>query len=44
VFTGVQSWTELPTALSALSLMAVIGFITGGLMAADKYVRALPES
>ena len=43
VFTGVQTWSHLPTALSVLGLMAFIGFVTGGLLAADKYVRSLPE-
>ena len=42
-FTGVHTWSHLPTALSVLGLMAFIGFITGGLLAADKYIRALPE-
>lgn len=40
VFSGVNTWADLPTALSALGLSFMIGFVTGGLMAADKYIRS----
>jgi hypothetical protein len=42
--TGIQSWTELRIALVYLSLSALIGFITGGIMAVDKFLRSVPEA
>lgn len=36
-FTGVTTWEQFGTAISALSLSILIGFITGVLMAAHKY-------
>jgi hypothetical protein len=40
---GVQSWTELRTALVFLGLSALIGFITGGILAVDKFIRSTPQ-
>jgi hypothetical protein len=40
--TGIQSWTELRTALVFLGLSALIGFFTGGIMAVDKVLRSVP--
>lgn len=39
-FTGVDTWEQVATALNALAIIGTVGFITGGLMAADKYLRA----
>lgn len=36
-FTGVTTWEQFGSAVSALSLSILIGFITGVLMAAHKY-------
>lgn len=36
-YTGVTTWEEFKTASGALALSALIGFITGILMAAHKY-------
>lgn len=38
-FTGVQTWMQAATAFNALSLSLLIGFVTGVLMAADKYFK-----
>jgi hypothetical protein len=38
--TNITTWTELGTALAALTLSGVIGGITAVLMAADKYFRS----
>lgn len=37
VYTGVQTWEQFQSASSALALSALIGFITGVLMAIHKY-------
>lgn len=34
---GITTWTQLGTSLSALSLSLTIGFITGIIMAGEKY-------
>ncbi len=36
-FTGVQTWEQFATASSALALSLIIGFISGTIMAIDKY-------
>lgn len=38
-FTGVQTWEQAATAFNALALTLLIGFVTGVIMAADKYFR-----
>lgn len=44
VFSGIHSWTQMPVALAMLALMFFVGFITGGLLAADKFIRSLPDT
>ncbi len=34
---NISTWTELQTALVSLSLAAIVGFITGVIMAAEKW-------
>lgn len=36
-FAGVQTWEQFTTASSALALSLIIGFISGIIMAIDKY-------
>lgn len=51
-YTGVQTWTQFATATSALILCLIIGFITGVVMAVQKYLQgptisiasSMPES
>ena len=40
VLTGVDTWTELASALNMLALVGTVAGISGGLLALDKYVRA----
>jgi hypothetical protein len=43
IFTGIDSWTELQTALVFLGLSAFMGFITGSILAVDKFIRSTPQ-
>lgn len=36
---GTHTWNELESALANLVVAAIIGGISGGLLAADKYIR-----
>lgn len=42
LFSGVSTWTDLQTALSAGTVVVIVGGITGVLMAADKLLRWEP--
>lgn len=41
-FSGVTDWSSLFSVLNTAALVGVIGFITGTLMALDKYFRSTP--
>jgi len=38
-FNGVKQWEDLENALAMLLIAIIIGGVTGGLMAADKFIR-----
>ncbi len=42
-FTSVGTWRDLGSALSAFALMAVIGGLTGGILALEKAYNYTPE-
>ena len=40
VLTGVDTWTELATAMNMLAIVGTVAGISGGLLALDKYFRS----